>query len=127
VLLAVAHHAHSPEAAPNREGSMTLDRWLAIPIAFAALAFPTLSLADHHSAGGKAEEHRSEKAAENSNAQWDEDNEGQPKKHRGKHDHEGDDHDDHGDHGDGDGDDEGKKHKKDKKDKKHKKQSDSDE
>jgi hypothetical protein len=97
---------------------MTLDRWLAIPIAFAALAFPTLSLADHHNEGGKAEEHRSEKAAENSNAQWDEDNEGRPEKSREEHDHE-----DH-DHGD---DDEGKKHKKDKKEKKDKKQSDSDE
>jgi hypothetical protein len=104
---------------------MTLDRWLAIPIAFAALAFPTLSLADHHNAGGKAEEHRSEKAAENSNAQWDEDNEGRPEKHRGEHDHEDHDHDD-----DDDDDDEGKKDKKDKKEKKgkkDKKQSDSDE
>jgi len=103
---------------------MTLDRWLAIPIAFAVLVFPTLSLADHHNAGGKAEEHRSEKAAENSNAQWDEDNEGRPEKRRGEHDQEGHDHDDG---------DEGKKDKKDmkgKKDMKHKKdkkRSDSDE
>jgi hypothetical protein len=103
---------------------MTLDRWLAIPIAFAALAFPTLSLADHHNAGEEAEKHRSEKAAENSNAQWDTDDEGRLLKNREEHDHEEHDHDD------GDGDDEGKKHKKhkkDKKDKKDKKESESDE
>lgn len=61
---------------------MTRDRWIAIWIAFAVLAFPALSLADHHKAGGKAEEHRSEKAAENSNAQWDDDNDGRPDRFR---------------------------------------------
>ena len=35
---------------------MTLNRWIAILIAFAVLAFPTLSLADHHEAGEAAEE-----------------------------------------------------------------------
>ena len=35
---------------------MSLNRWIAILIAFAVLAFPTLSLADHHEAGEAAEE-----------------------------------------------------------------------
>ena len=35
---------------------MTLNRWIAILIAFAVLAFPTLSLADHHETGEAAEE-----------------------------------------------------------------------
>jgi hypothetical protein len=102
---------------------MTLIRWIAICTACAALVFPALSLADHHAsgeeaaedhgeeaaehhdnkAGGKAAEHRSDRAAEKSNAQWDEDNEGRPEKH----------------HGDDD-DDAHEKHKKDKKDKKDK-------
>jgi len=73
---------------------MTVIRWIATGAAFAALAFPALSFADHHNesedsaahqsdkakAGGKAAEHRSETAAERSNAQWDEDNEGRPDK-----------------------------------------------
>jgi hypothetical protein len=86
---------------------MSLNRWIAICTAFAVLALPTLSLADHHKAGGEAEEHRSEKADENSNAQWDEDNEGRPEKDRG----EGD---DAGSEDDG----KEKKEKKDKTDKK---------
>ena len=81
---------------------MTLNRWIAILIAFAVLAFPTLSLADHHAAGEEASEHRSDKAAEKSNAQWDENNEGRPEKHHGNHDPE---------------DSEGDKDKKEKKDK----------
>ena len=80
---------------------MTLNRWIAIWTAFAVLAFPALSLADHHEAGEeaaahrsekageKAAEHRSEKAAERSNAQWDEGNEGRPEKHRGADDEDG--------------------------------------
>jgi hypothetical protein len=79
---------------------MTLNRWIAIWTAFAVLAFPALSLADHHEAGeeaaaqhsdkagGKAAEHRSEMADEKSNAQWDEDNEGRPEKARGEDDEE---------------------------------------
>ena len=67
---------------------MTLNRWIAILIAFAVLAFPTLSLADHHEAGEEAAEHRSDKAAEKSNAQWDEDNADRPEKGHGDHDHE---------------------------------------
>jgi hypothetical protein len=39
---------------------MTLNRWIAIWIAFAVLAFPTLSLADHHEAGEAAAEHGDE-------------------------------------------------------------------
>ena len=89
---------------------MTLKRWIAIWTAFAVLALPALSLADHHKAGGKAAEHRSDKAAEKSNAQWDEGNEGKPEKHRGDHDAEGSE-DDAKDQKD-------KKHKKEKKDKK---------
>ena len=50
---------------------MTLNRWIAILIAFAVLAFPTLSLADHHAAGEAAEE-----AAEESDAESDEGGEG---------------------------------------------------
>lgn len=67
---------------------MTLNRWIAIWIAFAVLAFPTLSLADHHEAGEAAAEHRSDKAAEKSNAQWEEDNEGRPEKQNSDHDDE---------------------------------------
>jgi hypothetical protein len=83
---------------------MTLNRWIAIWTAFAVLlAFPALSVADHHKAdeeaaehrsekaGGKAAEHRSEMAAEKSNAQWDEDNEGRPEKSRRGDDEDGDD------------------------------------
>ncbi len=93
---------------------MTLKGWIAIWTAFAVLAFPALSLANHHEAGegaaehpsdrvgkeaadhrsdkagGKAAEHRSDRAAERSNAQWDEDNEGRPEKHRGDDGDEGD-------------------------------------
>lgn len=94
---------------------MTLDRWIAIWTAFALLAFPALSRADHHQAGEVAEEHRSDKAAEKSNAQWDEDNEGRPEKVR-KDDDEGDKDDDKGRK-----DKKGKKDKKDKKGEKHKK------
>ena len=50
---------------------MTLNRWIAILIAFAVLAFPTLSLSDHHEAGEAAEE-----AAEGSDAESDEGSEG---------------------------------------------------
>ena len=92
---------------------MTPNRWIAIGTAFALLALPALSLADHHEAGeeaaehnpagGKAAEHRSEKAAEKSNAQWDEGNEGRPEKLRGD------------DGEDGDEDEKGKKGEKDKK------------
>jgi len=101
---------------------MTSKRWIAIWAAFALLAFPALSVADHHiageesaehpanKAGGKAAEHRSEKAAENSNAQWDEDNEGRPEKLRGDDDEDGHEDAEH----------EGKE-KQDKKDKKGKK------
>jgi len=105
---------------------MTMDRWIAIAAAFALLAFPTLSRADHHEdrgmdkehhenkAGGVAAEHRSDKAAEKSNAQWDEDNEGRPEKPRG-----GDDADD--DQAEmGKKAEKGKKDKMDKKDKKDK-------
>ncbi len=105
---------------------MTLNRWIAIWTAFAVLlAFPALSVADHHKAGeeaaehrsekagGKAAEHRSEMAAEKSNAQWDEDNEGRPDKGRAHHDHDGD--------HDGDEGDKGGKDKKEKKPKKEKK------
>ncbi len=55
---------------------MTLNPWIAIWIAFAVLAFPTLSLADHHEAGEEAAEDSGEMAAEESDAQSDEDNEG---------------------------------------------------
>ena len=67
---------------------MALKRWIAILTALAVLALPALSLADHHKAGGEAAEHRSDKAAEKSNAQWDEDNAGQPEKDHGDHDHD---------------------------------------
>jgi hypothetical protein len=115
---------------------MTLNRWIAIGTAFAMLVFPVLSLADHHAsdeeaaehhgeeaaehhgeeaaehhgdnAGGKAAEHRSDRAAERSNAQWDDDNEGRPKKHHGDDDQNGDE------------DEKNKRDKKDKKSKKHK-------
>ncbi len=50
---------------------MTLNRWIAILIAFAVLAFPTLSLADHHEAGEAAEE-----SAEESDAESDEGSDG---------------------------------------------------
>jgi hypothetical protein len=83
---------------------MTLNRWIAVLAALAVLALPALSLADHHEAGGEAAEHRSDRAAEKSNAQWDPDNEGRPEKH----------------HGD-DGDEVSEKDKKDKKEKKDKK------
>jgi len=62
---------------------MKPDRWIAISIALLLWALPALALADHHEAGGVAEEHRSDKAAEKSNAQWDEDNDGRPEKVRG--------------------------------------------
>ena len=100
---------------------MTLNRWIAIWTAFAVLAFPALSLANHHEAGeeaaehssdkagGKAAEHRSDTAAERSNAQWDQDNEGRPEKLRGDDDE------------DGDKDEKDKKEKKEKKGKKDKK------
>jgi len=96
---------------------MTLNRWIAIWTAFAVLAFPALSLADHHESGeeavgqaggGKAPEHRSEKAAEKSNAQWDEGNEGRPEKLRGADAEDGD---------EGEKDEKDKKGKKEKKDK----------
>ena len=92
---------------------MSLDRWIAILTAFAVLSLPALSLADHHKEGGKAAEHRSEKAAENSNAQWDENNDGKPEK-------------DHGDDDAEESEDDAKeaKGKKDKKAKKDKKESD---
>jgi hypothetical protein len=67
---------------------MALNRWIAIVTALAVLVLPALSLADHHKAGGVAADHRSDRAAEKSNAQWDEDNEGKREKHHGKHDHE---------------------------------------
>ncbi len=59
---------------------MTLNRWIAIWIAFAVLAFPTLSLADHHEAGEAVEE-----SAEES----DEEGEGQPDEASGDDDDEG--------------------------------------
>jgi len=61
---------------------MKSKRWMAIPLALALWAFPALARADHHEAGGVADEHRSDRAAERSNAQWDEDNEGKPDKPR---------------------------------------------
>ena len=61
---------------------MNLNGWIAIWAAFALLAMPALALDEHNNAGGEAEEHRSERAAERSNAQWDEDNEGRPEKRR---------------------------------------------
>ena len=86
---------------------MALKRWIAILTALAVLALPTMSLADHHKAGGEAAEHRSDKAAEKSNAQWDENNADRPEK----------------DHGDHDGEDsKDKKEKKDNEDKKDKKE-----
>ena len=39
---------------------MTLNRWIAIWTAFAVLAFPALSLANHHEAGEEAAEHPSD-------------------------------------------------------------------
>ncbi len=61
---------------------MTLNRWIAIWIAFAVLAFPSLSLADHHEAGEAAEEGSSEAASE-------EPDEGQSEEARGDDDDEG--------------------------------------
>ena len=103
---------------------MTLNRWIAICTAFALMAFPSLSVAEHHEAaeeaveeaaeqhsnkaGGKAAEHRSDMAAEKSNAQWDQDNEGRPEKLRGDDDE------------DGEKDEKDKKEKKEKKSKKNK-------
>ena len=43
---------------------MTLNRWIAIGTAFALLASPALSLADHHAAGEDAAENRGGKARE---------------------------------------------------------------
>ena len=66
---------------------MTLNRWIAIWIAFAVLAFPASSLADHHEAGEKAEEGSSEAAAE-------EPDEGEPEEPSGDADDEGSEDDD---------------------------------
>ena len=52
---------------------MTLNRWIAILIAFAVLAFPTLSLADHHEAGEAAEESAEESDAESDEGSEDSD------------------------------------------------------
>jgi hypothetical protein len=96
---------------------MTLERLIAICAALAVLALPAASFADHHKAGGEAAEHRSDKAAEKSNAQWDEDNDGRPEKDSG------DDADADADVDGADADDDGeeKKAKKEKKGKKDKK------
>ncbi len=59
---------------------MTLNRWIAILIASAVLAFPTLSLADHHEAGEAAEESAEESGEEG---------EGQPDEASGDDDDEG--------------------------------------
>ena len=52
---------------------MFLNRWIAILIAFAVLAFPTLSLADHHEAGEAAEESAEESDAESDEGSEDSD------------------------------------------------------
>ncbi len=54
---------------------MTLNRWIAILIAFAVLAFPTLSLADHHEAGEAAEESEAESDEGGEDSEGDDDDE----------------------------------------------------
>ena len=54
---------------------MTLNRWIAILIAFAVLAFPTLSLADHHEAGEAAEDSEAESDEGGEDSEGDDDDE----------------------------------------------------